>query len=897
MKKKFSRILAVGLTVALMASLILAAAPVSAGTLSWSDKTIPSEDDYVLWSCNITDLAVAEDGAAIYAAVSGVSDNVIYRSTDLGVSWSAISGLSINATLVAVAPDDANYVAIALNGTEAIYVSDDAGATWDSLGAIDAIDVINDLALSAEKSGNHFCAVVGDNSSGGATVWNYEIGAVGGDWEEISKAIDTDFVGFADNQTSAAAVAFSPNFASDETLVTVTGNSTEVIFQAFAFNQELWNEASGTFEDYPVTIVDNTTDADVSELNSASISLSPDYLGSDDAMRLAFVSLACTEDDEASGIFRLDDDDVEVLKDEKQIHSVAYDGVNLVAGRYDGNDVYRCADPLASSPSVSGSASLKSPGGVDLVVVAWAGDDVVAGTSGDESAFAVSRDDGKAFNDISLIDTTFDTLTDVAVSPDGSNVYLLSDNTSSMSLWRYASSWERVLTVPDKTNFIVRTAPDDPDVVYVAEIGGTAIYYSADAGETRWQTRTCRYPITDDLAVETDGGVVYVLSTNGYVSQSTNSGYSWATWKSSKLTNGGNMLTSLGEDVLLAGSQDGYVSYSTDGGTTWTKLDERIVTGTNAVQVIGTGVTADDFIYASTNKTGDDIYRWDWADEEWDAIYEDVGDDDSIKGIALQDGVLYLVSANATSSTSYRTLDPTSDTPTWSTMVEVGAWFNATPSALRASGGSNDLWAVSTNMSELYSYADTLSDVGPSLVAPKHGFTNIMNVVTGRAFDVTFVWERPSTKVEGYDLRIALDEGFDEVLRTVTVVEDDPVVSQIAGPHGDADIDADVEFMPGTTYYWKVRVSDPVYSPWSVIYTLSVEEAVAPFPEVTVEAPPVPEITVEAPPAPEITVEVPPITIPAAPAIPAYLLWAIIVIGAVLIIALIVLIVRTRRVV
>jgi len=219
--------------------------------------------------------------------------------------------------------------------------------------------------------------------------------------------------------------------------------------------------------------------------------------------------------------------------------------------------------------------------------------------------------------------------------------------------------------------------------------------------------------------------------------------------------------------------------------------------------------------------------------------------------------------------------------------------------ALRASGGSNKLWALSENTSELFSYTDTIVDVAPSLVSPKHGFSDKINPVTGRAMDVTFVWEKPSSKVEGYQLRIALDEGFDEIVRTITVEEDADVVSQIAGPYGSLAADAIVEFMPETTYYWKVRVNDPIYSPWSIDYTLSVEEALAPFPEITVEAPPAPQVTVTAPPAPEVTVTVPPAPAPItpAPAIPAVLLWTIIIIGAVLIIALIVLIVRTRRVV
>lgn len=69
--------------------------------------------------------------------------------------------------------------------------------------------------------------------------------------------------------------------------------------------------------------------------------------------------------------------------------------------------------------------------------------------------------------------------------------------------------------------------------------------------------------------------------------------------------------------------------------------------------------------------------------------------------------------------------------------------------------------------------------------------------------------------------------------------------------------------------------------------------AKAPDVDVTVEAPPAAQITVEAAPAPSVTVQA---GAPAAPSIPTYLLWVIIAIGALLVISLIVLIVRTRRV-
>lgn len=100
-----------------------------------------------------------------------------------------------------------------------------------------------------------------------------------------------------------------------------------------------------------------------------------------------------------------------------------------------------------------------------------------------------------------------------------------------------------------------------------------------------------------------------------------------------------------------------------------------------------------------------------------------------------------------------------------------------------------------------------------------------------------------------------------------------------------------------TTYYWRVRaISATSTTAWSAVNAFTtLAEVVAPAPPVTVtSAPPaaVPTFTMPAPPA-ATTIEIPP-----APAVeeiaPAYI-WAIIVIGAVLVIAVIVLIVRTRR--
>ena len=78
-------------------------------------------------------------------------------------------------------------------------------------------------------------------------------------------------------------------------------------------------------------------------------------------------------------------------------------------------------------------------------------------------------------------------------------------------------------------------------------------------------------------------------------------------------------------------------------------------------------------------------------------------------------------------------------------------------------------------------------------------------------------------------------------------------------------------------------------TPWAVgIFTTESEPA--PPEEPIVVNPVKPEVNVEIPPT-KITIE------PAEQAIPNYMLWIIVAVGAILIIALIVLIVRTRRVV
>jgi hypothetical protein len=567
---------------------------------------------------------------------------------------------------------------------------------------------------------------------------------------------------------------------------------------------------------------------------------------------------------------------------------------------------------------------MKAPGGWNRALVGWAGDIAVAATSGEGSCFSNSRNNGGSFHDISLIDTDLETLSDVAVSMDGETVYLVTHDSAhaDLSVWRMGedqdAEWERVLFENDATtvdtDFIIRVAPDDANVVFLADSAdpttedATTIYYSTDAGESRWRTRASRYDI-GDLAVEGTGEVLYVLEDNAaacYVSRSDDTGFTWDGKETTGLSDGNSTIISLAEDQLLVGSDDGTVSMSTDGGSSWTDLEDTMGAG-GAVQVTASGLDAGDFIYAVT-AGGEDVYRWEIGeDDSWDDFYDEVTDNLSFYGIFLSQGTLYALGSGETGTSNwselYRFIDPTDGDVSIETASLEDLMFTKTPSSLRANLGSTVLWALGTDdqgADAIYAYEDTIALVGPTLKGPKNGFVVPVNEISGDTADVNFSWESPSDEITLFDMEIAVDDEFDEVVFEFGATERAEVGD---GDEGDTMsftmTDNDYDLMPGVTYYWRVRVNEagPVESPWSDTWSFTVSDAEAVAPVSVQPAPPAPEITVEVPPAPAVTLPAPVVQVPEiAPAIPTSLLWAVVVIGAILVIALIVLIVRTRKV-
>jgi hypothetical protein len=246
----------------------------------------------------------------------------------------------------------------------------------------------------------------------------------------------------------------------------------------------------------------------------------------------------------------------------------------------------------------------------------------------DESALSLTRNNGETWNQLSLIDTRMNKLTDVAPSMDCTTVYLASVNNGVRcqgfdSVWRSSTNekvvapplpalpigqvWERVRTSPtakscnvSQSNYaILRLAPDKLDGQIVGwAAGGTselqyiggfpvntstvvdglkltdgstkAMAWSPDFGDY-WADINPRIKV-QDFAFESST-ILYVLATDSAVQKMPYTGTAWASSTLSVDTGGqsGHTIEAMAPDKVLVGQGIGtgntnVVTYSSDGG-------------------------------------------------------------------------------------------------------------------------------------------------------------------------------------------------------------------------------------------------------------------------------------------------------------------------------------------
>jgi len=864
MKTKISKILGVGLTIIMLASLMILAAPASASTLSWGAETVMNSTstykNTLASGLDIVDLAA--NGDVVYAATS-VNATPLYKSTDGGVKWSGLENSTYfppstqgSVTAVAVAPDDPDVVAIIISDNQIEY-STNGGASWTDLNIPVAGMTCNAIDIAP---GTTRYVAVGGSVGGAAALYTMKL-AMAQSWTSRYGT------GATATQTGIHAVKYSPNYSTDKAIAVVSGNATSATFQLFRYElgDYEWNRSIDYLADadsaWTGGLVLTPTTAIAGSLAAADIALPSTFLANDEGERVAFVAVAGTTS--GGGVMRITDI---VQKDFQTwsggnpgaISSVAYnDDGTLFAGSYTSNTAYQYLSPMASTPKATRVNTLKQPGGASDVIIALSGDTVVAGTTGDESAIALSIDDGYAYNDVALIDTDEDVYDDFAINADGSKIYIATHNTDDgaglydTSVWLKTkilgvTRWLRVLNVKNSDNstagaaaYMVRLAPDDDTAVYLSSTGTQNMWVSKNSGMESWKSIP-NSKVTDvqDFVVA-DADTVYALdSAAGQgVSKSTNAGASWGSTKEpiESVTPYSIALAPNGD--IFYGGTGGRVAFSKDGGATFSRMVDFgnvVNAGRGAVVTFDDGYADNNIIYvgigtAVKRKTATTSTAP--ASTRGATTYE-------ITGIGQANGIVYVITGNATQNSSVwqslrlETATTTADAEwTSDTAGTTAETYLGTPNSLKIaveSDGDIKLFTIDTTSPALESFTDKVSMVGTTLVSPADEATVGVNLGSGRAYDITFVIERYSdSDIDALQIQVATDSNFDAriVNGSLSSITTD-TIAMVIGPYGATAV---AEFLPGETYYWRVRTTTPLNSPWSETRSFTVESLKAPF--------------------------------------------------------------------
>jgi len=841
--------------------MFLGAAPVSAGTLSYTAEKLPTDAiggiipvaAGPLAGAVVNDIAVSTDGNTIYAAtnVGGA------KSINAGRTWTALNTGLVATDMVAIAPDKPNFVAFADATLLTVAVSQNGGNLFSALGAVrdtangNPATVINDIDVSPTVSGINYIAVAGQDTLGPVSeLYFFNMGAPIANWAGALTDIGTTAVrppGAV--ATNLMAVAFSPNFASDYMALAVEDDNTtttDFLLHAYSFNSFDFNDS--TYAAYPV-ILDAAT---VGAMVKADIAIAPTYYGGEESTRVAFVSVDGAALDDA--VYRTDDAIPSALAGAVAMYSIAYNGTTLVGGAAASNIVYTNATPLSPFGVFVPNRTVKRSGGnlagITNVSVAWSGANVVsANQAATNAAFSMSTDNGLTFNDISLVDMAAFNINDFAVAADGVKRYVVADDGVDYSVFYYDGTyWQRTRTIAPAAGFVgpyvAGVSPTNFDILYLVDTGSRSILYTNNAGKSNWLPRTCpnapagAFPV--DLAVEADN-VIYVATSNGAagaVIRSATSGFTWGLALTPTAMVDVASISLVAVNSVVAGGTAGEVAYTTDGGVTWVPTAGIVAGG--AIYAAAADLATGSNIYAVTTLDAD-VYTWTigtsllWTSPGlvFGAPFAVGTAADLSTGITLINGTLYRIGANPGVDTEIsRSLDPFFGAfATWANTqaaATVGATTaNVAPDVIKVSGGYQ-LWFTDITggvpaVNRILTFTDALAPATaiPAITAPADGALVQVNNLTGVAYQTTISWNA-SSLATAYAVDIALDSAFtNRVVAAGAVVFPAVIpglpVNVIIGPGALAPFN--IAFQPGQKYYWRVRATAPFFSGYTPTFT------------------------------------------------------------------------------
>jgi hypothetical protein len=830
--------------------------------LKWSIVDTPSQEDNVVVSPSEINAIVRASDSIFYA--TDIPNEKVYKTADGGITWDddltealedASPALDLPAWDIAVAPDNAGLLAVVTDDRTAVYVSDDGGEDWrDSNVPELGTSLISDIAISSENSGNSDIAI-GTREPDGVTngdIWVLESGPFAS-WEQTGLNMDI------------SSVVFSPGYETDGMILAVASDDTGTYLCS---RHKLGDEWSDVIP--PIEIEENGSSPAKGEIILSDLALSSATYAKGAKWTAYIAYYSVTEADDAYRInHEAGKEDAQVKRlniragDRVSLASIDYHAGKLVAGEVSGLKgsadalIHICSDPerqsptwkIPSEPPTGGAFSHRANaqviwGSTSGVVYCgtstnqlssateWALSAYWSGQALDESAFSVSKDGGDSWNQLSLIDTAMTRLSDYALSANAKTLYLASINQHGFdSLWRSQSAalgenWQRILCFDSESDeIILRPTPSGSgsEAIFFAVPGSYHARYSLNKGETWKPVYDC--PLITDLAVVSDD-LFYVLEdnlVNKCARQGATSGgfLEWQTAVNTGL-HSAHSIDVRGEYYVFVAEDEngeGRLAYSTDAATTF-RLTSVLPDPGSIRFILDEEFTNNRLVYASSSEGK--IYRWAiGTSSSWRALNPSYS---GFTGLVQEGGALY--GAYAYREGVGRTLIPRSEIVTpgdWDSLAAglvSGVVF--APGSLRAiSDGTIDLWAIDADDYDfkadagcLWAYSDSFVMETPWPTSPAMDGLISCDDCACQAKAFCFRW-REISSAERYEIWIALDEDFNEILAQVDDIRPSDIESPTWCPSADSP-----HFSCGETYYWKVRSShsvegEVIHSRWS----------------------------------------------------------------------------------
>jgi len=800
-------------------------APLSADDdiLKWAPVNMPFEGKSGSWVMAKGEgsryLTRSSDGTLFCYTKTSVTSYTLFKSNDEGKTWSYTGGVKDTIVDIAVAPDNPRIICYATESD--VYRSSDAGITFNRIPyrpGNTGTGNIKITTIDISLIGNYYAIAAG--------ITDMDSGEFGGIYLFKEDEPEKGWQDTAAGNWDVFDVAFSPApVAGLRHLVAVVNNEAITSVITWAENNGWGNVVTS------ITLPINT-------LTGADIAFPDDYGSSTTDFNLFVGFDTGTGNGDVYIIYGGLSGNPSTFVDfdigryygisSIDVTSICVTGnvrdAQIFAGTAKDAQIY-----FSTNGGVDWRRSSKPPTGTGRTYVVRIPGETQRGfctTSGDESAFSVTLDGGNNWQQASLINTRISNIVTMTPSPRyaiDSTVFLLTFGNSHHSLWISESggkNWLRVFSsaLPNVDSIdIIGLSPQYTEidrVIYVSGAsGGKPVVWKSEDGARSFGSPRVNYDTSSGAVFTIDRMTIidnksFLCSafdgTSGIIYLTTNSGISYDT----KGIVGKITLNSIvvspdyeNDHTILAGNTAGWVFLSTDGGNTFETLPLDAISAPlsgNITVAFDVNYASNGLVYAASGVTGKGLYRFNTRkSSRWETMDSTLPTGSIINSLVIgNNGLLYAANAKAGCGME-RCLNPRLSSPVFET-VSMELENTATLNGLWLSG--NRLWSIDQTSLRILTLVDTLSSP-PILKEPSARDSGVPLT------NIRISWEAvPGATL--YEWQVDADEEFTTV---PSGFSDSTQATYARLP----------ELEAGTEYSWRIRVTEPVYSPWSARRTFT----------------------------------------------------------------------------